>query len=105
MLVPSSVRLSDRVVDRRLPGADAQGFQSAFERGDAPLQHRRGRIADAAVAKSFCFEIEQRRPVVGAIEGIRDGLIDRERPRTWSSDRPRSRRESRWFLYALSAPP
>ena len=70
-----------RVVERRLAGADAQRLDAAFERGDAALQHRVGRIADAAVAKAFDLEIEQRRAVVGAVERVGDGLIDRDRDR------------------------
>ena len=50
---------------------------SSLERGDAPLQHRGGRVADAGVAIALDLEIEQRRSMVGAVERIRDRLIDR----------------------------
>ena len=84
--------VEDRVVERRLAGADAQRLDAAFERGDAPLQHGGGRIADAAVAIAFDFEIEQSGAVIGAVELVGDGLIDRNRDGAWSSARSRSRR-------------
>ena len=68
-----------RIIDRRLPRAHAQRFQAALERRDPPLQHRRGRVADPAVAIPLDLEIEEGRPMVGAVERIRDGLIDRDR--------------------------
>src|SRR2546430_15099903 len=63
-------------MDGRLPCAHAQSFPSSLQRGDAPLQHRSGRVADPTVAKSFDFEIKKRCSMVGAIECICDGLID-----------------------------
>ncbi len=68
-----------RVIQGRLPGAHAQGFQAALEGGDAPLEHGVGGVADPAVAMSLGLEIEQRRPVLGAVERIGHGLIDRDR--------------------------
>jgi hypothetical protein len=50
-----------------------------FELGDAPFQHRRGRIADAAIAVAFDLEIEQSGAVIGAFELVSHGLIDRNR--------------------------
>jgi hypothetical protein len=41
--------VEDRIVESGLAGTRAQRFDTAFELGDAPLQHRRGRIADAAI--------------------------------------------------------
>ena len=68
-----------RVVERRLPRAHAHRLEAAFERGDAALKHRDGRIADAAVAEAFDFKIEQRGAVLGAVELVGYGLIDRNR--------------------------
>ena len=67
------------VVQRGLAGGDAQRFDAAFERRDAPLQHRVRRVADPAVTKALDFEIEQRRAMLGAVECVGDGLIDRHR--------------------------
>src|SRR5205809_8139636 len=63
-------------MDGRLPCAHAQSFQSSLQRGDAPLQHCSGRVAEPTVAKSFDLETKQGRSMVGAIECIRDGLTD-----------------------------
>src|SRR5206468_1152067 len=56
-----------------------QRVESSLEGGDAPLQHGGRRIADAGVAVSFDFEIEQRSSMVGAVERIGDRLVDRHR--------------------------
>ena len=64
-------------MDRRLARAHAQRLDAAFERGDAALQHGRRRIADARVAVALDLEIEQRRAVIGAVERVGDGLVDR----------------------------
>ena len=50
-----SSEVEDRIVQRGLAGADAQRLDAAFERGDAPLEHGDGRIADAAVAIAVGF--------------------------------------------------
>ncbi len=70
-----------RIVDGGLAGADAQRLEPALERGDALLQHRIGRVVDAGVAEPVDLEVEQRRPVLGAVERVGDGLIDRHRHR------------------------
>jgi hypothetical protein len=54
-------------------------LHAAFERGGPPLQHFIGRIADAAVAEPLGFEIEQRGAMLGTVEFVSDGLIDRHR--------------------------
>jgi hypothetical protein len=67
------------IIQRGLPGTHAQRLNAAFQRGDAALQHVGGGIADPAVAVALGFEIEQRRAMRRAVEGIGDGLIDRHR--------------------------
>ena len=69
------------VVQRRLPGTHAQRLDAAFERGDAALEHGGRRVADAAVAVTLGFEIEQGGAVIGAVELVGDGLVDRDRDR------------------------
>ena len=66
------------VVERGLSRAYAQRLEAALQRGDAALQHDVRRIADPAVAKPFDLEIEQRSPVLGAVELVCHGLIDRD---------------------------
>ena len=71
--------IQHRIIQCRLTGTDAQRLDAAFQCGNPPFQHRVGRIADPAVAKSVDFEVEQRRAVFGAVKRIGDGLIDRDR--------------------------
>ena len=65
-------------VQRGLPGRDRERADAAFEFGDALLEHGRRGIGDAAVTEAVGFEIEKRGAVVGAVERIGDGLIDRD---------------------------
>ena len=69
------------IIQRRLTGACAQRIDPAFQQGNAALQHGDRRIADAAVAMAFDFKVEQRGAVIGAVEFVGDGLIDRHRHR------------------------
>ena len=64
-------------MQRGLAAGDCKGANAAFELGNALFQHGGGRIGDAAVAKALGFEIEQGGAVVGAVESIGGGLIDR----------------------------
>ncbi len=66
-----------RIVNCGLPRGDAQGFDSAFEFGDALLEHVGGRVADSAVPITRHFEVEQRGAVLGAVERVRGRLINR----------------------------
>ena len=81
MLLPIAGEVEHGVVQRRLPGADAERLDAAFERGDAAFEHVGRRVADAAVAVAVDFEIEQRRAMFGAVELVGDGLVDRDRDR------------------------
>ena len=62
-----------------LAGRHRERADTAFELGDALLEHGGSGIGDAAVAEAVGFEIEQRGAMVGAVERIGDGLIDRHR--------------------------
>ena len=73
--------IEHRIIQRRLTGARAQRVDAAFQQGDAAFQHGDRRIADAAVAMAFDFKVEQRGAVIGAVEFVGDGLIDRHRHR------------------------
>ena len=64
-------------MQRRLSGGDRERADTAFEFGDAFFQYRGGGVGDPRVAINFRFEVEQRGAVIGAVEGIGDGLIDR----------------------------
>ena len=73
--------VGDRIVDRRLPGRDAQGREPALERCNAALEHRIGRIVDPRVPEPIDLQIEQRGPMLRAVEGVSRRLIDRHRDR------------------------
>ncbi|MGY3354738.1 hypothetical protein ACVWZK_001401 [Bradyrhizobium sp. GM0.4] len=64
-------------MQRGLPGRDRKRADAALELRDTLFQHRAGRIGDAAVAIAFGLEIEERRAVIGAVEGVGCGLVDR----------------------------
>src|SRR5208282_1652766 len=65
-------------VQCRLSAADTECFDPAFQRCDAPLKHIIGRVTYATVPITFSFEIKERRSVLGAVERVCDGLIDRD---------------------------
>jgi hypothetical protein len=64
------------IVERRLPGADGECSDPAFEGGNAPFEHIVGRIADAPIAMALDFEIKERRRLLRAVESIGYGLIN-----------------------------
>ncbi len=64
-------RLQERVEGeelRRVPRGDGERGGAAFERGDAPFEHRLRRVGDARVDVAERFEPEQRGGVVGVVE-------------------------------------
>ena len=65
-------------MERGLAGTHAQGFEAPLEGGDASLEHVVGRVADPSVTVAFRLLVEQRCTVLGAVEGIRYGLVDRD---------------------------
>ena len=69
------------IMQRRLSGRNRERADAALEIGHALFEYCRGWIGDPAVAISFGFEIEQSCAVIGAIEGIGDRLVDRNRNR------------------------
>src|SRR3984957_7340715 len=64
------------IVKGRLTAAYTERAHSAFKQGDSPFEHVAGGVADPAVAVPLDFEIEQSRPVLSAVEGVGNGLID-----------------------------
>jgi len=80
-VAPQLADVERGIVERRLPAAHAQRVHAALQGRHAPLQHRGRRIADPAVAKTVDLEIEEGGAVIGAVERIGDGLIDRDRHR------------------------
>jgi hypothetical protein len=60
-----------------LAGRHRERADAAFEVGDALFEDGGGRVGDPAVAKAFGLEIEQGGAMIGAVEGLGDGLVDR----------------------------
>jgi len=60
-----------------LTRADGQGFDSAFEQRDSPLEHRVGWVANSAIAVAVGLQIEECGGMFRTIEFVGDGLIDR----------------------------
>src|SRR5271166_1695009 len=60
--------VDERVFDGGHSRTDAERLHSTFERGDALLQNRVRRVANAGIDVAFDFEIEQRGAVFCAVE-------------------------------------
>ena len=65
---------------RRLPAGRRHRRPAAFERRDALLEHVRGRVHDAGVDVAELLQPEELRRVVGAVERVGGGLVDRHGP-------------------------
>ena len=79
-----------------LAGRQEQRRDAAFERGDALLDDVLRRVHDAGVDVAGLGEAEQRGGVVGAVEGVGRGLVDRQRPRVGRDVRASGRRGPAW---------
>jgi len=67
----------DRIVDRRAARRHREGGNTAFERGDALLQHVVGGVHDACVDVAGHVQVEQVGAVLGVVEFEGDVLVDR----------------------------
>ncbi len=67
--------------DGRLPRGDAQRGRSALDRGDALLEHVRRGVHQPRVDVTELLQREQVRGMLGALEHVGRGLVDRDRPR------------------------
>ena len=66
---------------RRHAARRAHRADAVFERRQPLFQHCRRRIGDARVDVAGAFQIEQSGGVIGIVEHVRRGLIDRHRAR------------------------
>ena len=71
----------DGKMHRRHAACGADGADAVFERRQPLFQHRRRRIGNPRVNVAGAFQIEQAGGVIGIVEHIRRGLIDRHRAR------------------------
>ena len=70
----------DGQVQRRLAAGGGDGADAAFQRRDALLQHRIGRVADAGVDVAGAFQVEQRLRVFAGLEDERGASGGSARP-------------------------
>ena len=66
---------------RGVAGRDREAGGAAFERRDALLQHRVGRVADAGIDVAEGLQAEQRGGVIDVVEHEGRRLVDRRRAR------------------------
>src|SRR5262249_12568828 len=74
-------QVEDREVFGGLAGREEQRRDAALQRRDALLDDVLRRVHDPGVDVAGLCEAEQRGGVFGAVEGVRRGLVDRQRPR------------------------
>ncbi|MNS80873.1 hypothetical protein D3C72_1145700 [compost metagenome] len=71
----------DRIGDRRLPRGQCQRADAPFQCRHALLQHVGGGVHDARIDVARYLQVEQVRSVLGVIECVGHGLVDRHRHR------------------------
>ena len=76
---PTRARFWIAKADAACPLAERQSRDAPFERGDALLEHVGGRIHDPGIDVAEFLEREQVGGVLGALELIGGGLVDRHR--------------------------
>ena len=63
-----------------MAGGDGERRRAAFQRRDALLEHVAGRVHDARVDVAEGLQAEERGGVVGVVEDVGRGLVDRRHP-------------------------
>ncbi len=69
--------IQDRVVDRGAAGAQRQAGDTAFQGGATLFQHVRGGVHDAGIDIAGNGQVEQVRAMLGVIELVGNGLVNR----------------------------
>src|SRR5579872_5806827 len=72
-------KIDEREVQCGLTAADRERADTALKFGDPTFENFAGRVGDPAVAKALNFQIEQGGAVIGTVECVGCGLIDRDR--------------------------
>ena len=85
MLSPACGEVDDRVEDRRGAGGDGEPGGAAFERGDALFEHVVGGVHQAGVDVAEFLEGEEIGGVLGAVEDVGGGAVDRHGAGRWWS--------------------
>ena len=71
----------DDEMQRRLAAGGGDRADAALQRRDALLQHRHRRVGDARIDVPGALQVEQGGGVLGVVEHVGRGLVDRHRPR------------------------
>ena len=87
----------DRQMQRGHAACRADRADAVFQRGEPLLEHRRRRIGDAGVDVAGAFQVEQRGGVVGILEHVGRGLVDRNRAGAGGGIRDAGRRAGSGF--------
>jgi hypothetical protein len=67
-----------RIMQGGLSSADTERLKAPFERSDPPLQYGGCWITYPTVPVSVYLKVEQRSPMLGIVECIRNRLVDRD---------------------------
>ena len=81
-VVAGAEQRGDGEMHRRHAARRAHRADPLLERGEPLLEHRRRRIGDARVDVAGALEVEQPGGMIGVVEQVRRGLVDRHRART-----------------------
>jgi hypothetical protein len=80
-MVAGAQKRGDGKMHRRHATRRAHGADPLLERRQPLLEHRRRRVGDARVDVAGTLEVEQPGGMIGVVEQIRRGLVDRHRAR------------------------
>ena len=98
-----------REMERRLPARRADRADAPFQRRNPFFQHRDRGVRNARVDMAGAFEVEERGRLLGVVEDVGGGLIDRHRARAGRRVRLLARMqaqrvalEGQWVSHRLS---
>ena len=91
MWPPAPIRVAMAICSAACPLDSAERARALLQRRDPLLEHRDGRIGDAAVDVAADLEVEQARGMVDVAEDERRRLVDRHRARAGRRDRDAGR--------------
>ena len=77
-MVAGASKRGDGKMHRRHAARRTDGADAVFQRREPLLQHRRGRVGNARVDVAGAFQVEQPGGVIGIVEHVGRGLVDRD---------------------------
>ena len=72
-------KVDERKIKRRLAARHRQRSDAPLKGRNPLFEHINGRVIDWAVAEALDLKVEESRAVVGAVELVGNGLVDRDR--------------------------